>query len=221
MSTPRQEIRLGLKVAAGVAVALVVGMYFWTGDDAARTPASVAGAAAVDAARPAPERAAGLRATPLLAAERRDRDDEAAPRRGAIEVEAPPRSDRERPDPPPEPPPPIELTPEQEAANDAHLALREEVTAAVERQLERQRRALARACWTDARIGDAASATFLVSASFEASGALASLGISDVRPEPGEAAAPDVGACLREQSIDLDAGALAEGVSVEVSLTLP
>lgn len=198
---------------------LVVGMYLVTGSGGKAVPepvaAPTAGLLARDGVRPADQDSA--RRGEL------DVDDEPADPPTPIELpEVRPLSDeeleRQRPQPPPEPAPPVILSEEEQAAQDAFFALREQVAEDVQRQLGKQGSALKKACWKPELTGGASSASFSLNASFNPAGVLVASGISDNREGGGSSG---VGQCLRQQALALKVPPSLHAITVDVPLRLP
>lgn len=206
-------------VLVTLSVGIVAGVYLLVrGDEAPAQP------------RPDPvgqqRVAAGMRPAAVDSARRVELEDQAeeqpAPRLPEIRPESGDigaENERRRAATSPElaPPPPVELSEAQVAANAAYLALQEQVSRDVGKQLDAQQAALKKACWKDT--GGAKGADFAVNASFDAEGKMLAMGISEVRG--AGAAAVGVGACLRQQAIALSVEKPGQSVTVEQVLHLP
>lgn len=205
---------IGVVVVAGMAVML------GGGEKAVKEPSSAAASQVLMAER-------GVRSADVDAAGRIDLD----PRSGddvsaaALPGDRPAAADdgaearrQANPDPPPQPLPPVELTAEQEAANEEYLKVQAAVMASVNSQVSAQQSALRKACWKDT--GGASGADFTINASFGAGGELLAMGISDVRG-PDAGVTGSVGTCLRQQALALSVPSQGQSVSVDVPLHLP
>ncbi len=198
-----------LSLAIGSA-ALVLALR-WVGRDAAGT--TIAG---TGAAEPTP--AVGLRGREIDSARREPDLGPARDVRPATPPDVPlvapvleqPRPPEPRPDAPPAelPSPPPVLGEAAQAAHDASVELRQQVTADVSAQLQRQRSALKQAC--------GGTETFVYDLSLGADGTVLAMGLS----EPRASGASGVGACLRAQPITLDVAAPGESMNVQVALEL-
>lgn len=185
-------------------VGLIAGMMLWLGP--ARSPAqAVPNPVAPAQPRPAAHDSAARQV-------RADGDDDEP-----VTLQQPARPPVQNPQPRgptavPAPPDPATL-----AAQGLFFALRDKVVAEAQGQLDGERAALRRACWRSKLTGGARSAKFGVSASFDATGSVVALAISD----PSEGGAAGVAQCLRQRVIDLKVAAPGTGMTVDMQLQLP
>ncbi len=206
-------------VFVALSVGIVVGAYVLLAP-ASRTRTG-AEAPAADALAQVGVQGAGLDSARRGDGEPEDDDESDAPRLPTIAPVA--GETRTRPEaPPPEPPPPpVVLDADAQAAQDAYFAQRDKLAEQLARDLNGQKSALKKACWTPALAGDASSASYSVNASFDAGGKLLAMNISDKRGPNGGGGPAGVSECLRQQALALEIPPPGQHMEVQVPLVLP